>query len=243
MVPVLERFNVDDLVEASRALRHITADARSMEDAARRLVRYLYDGFVDAAGAPASVLVRVYKTHAYADLPPDLQEFAHDMGGSRVMPATRCLTLLATAGREAAWNDRHRSEGHQAVPLTSEAAVEESPMIAALLDDMGFDIAYVVEPDPDLVIERHHEIYNVFHVPDARGSVVVPAQDFVERYGIRSVVGFGGALPTGDVFATILFTTVSVTADVADLFRTLAVAAKAALVRHSLNVFGSPLPV
>lgn len=47
--------------------------------------------------------------------------------------------------------------------------------------------------------------YGVFHVAEARESAYVPAQaDFVVPYGIRSVVGFGGPLATGDLFAVIL---------------------------------------
>ena len=48
--------------------------------------------------------------------------------------------------------------------------------------------------------------YNVFHVPEAFDNPLIPAQeDFVLPYRIKSVLGFGGLLPSGDIFAVILF--------------------------------------
>ena len=75
--------------------------------------------------------------------------------------------------------------------------------------------------------------YGVFHVPEAKGSPYIPAQDFVDRYGIRSVVGFGGVLPSGDLFSVILFARVPVTTAAADRFRTLALDLKSCLLRYS----------
>jgi hypothetical protein len=63
------------------------------------------------------------------------------------------------------------------------------------------------------------------------GSPYVPAQrEFVIPYGVKSVVGFGGLLPTGDLFAVILFTRVDVPRESAELFKTLALSTKLAMV-------------
>lgn len=60
----------------------------------------------------------------------------------------------------------------------------------------------------------------VFHVAEARDSPFIVAQeDFVLPYGIESVVGFGGMMTTGDLFATILFSKVPVSSSVADHFK------------------------
>ena len=72
--------------------------------------------------------------------------------------------------------------------------------------------------------------FNVFHVPRARGSPFVPAQtDFVMRYGIESVLGFGGMLPKGDLFCVILFSKVLIPRETAELFKTLALSVKISL--------------
>jgi len=50
----------------------------------------------------------------------------------------------------------------------------------------------------------------------------------VARFGIRSVLGFGGMLASGDFFAVILFATVHVPPKAADRFKTLALDVKSA---------------
>lgn len=235
----IDEFSVDDLVEASAQVRATNQGATSMEEVAGRIVRQLRDDLVGPDGTPALGLARFYKTHPFAKLDPDLQAFARDAAAGELAPDVSCLTLLATAGAEADWNDRRRSRGHQAIPLTSVAAVRESPMIAQLITDLGDDIAEVVHPDPRLNIQRHHRDYNVFYVPEVRGSGAVPAQrEFVEPYGIRSALGLGGVLPSGDMFAVVLFSTVTIPETTADLFRSLALSVKAAVVPFTFKVFG-----
>ena len=46
--------------------------------------------------------------------------------------------------------------------------------------------------------------------------------EFVIPFGIRSVLGFGGMLPSGNVFAVILFAQIHVPRDIAEFFKTLA---------------------
>lgn len=234
---LLQEFDVDGLVACSDALRALGDEATDMEQVARLAVGFLRDELVTAEGLPACALVRFYKTHPLHDLTPELQAFARQLHSGELDEDVRCLTLLASAGSEAAWNDPAQSVGHRAIPLAGRAALEQSPMIANLVGDLGIDADFVVRPDPTEIVERHHQDYGVFHVEDARGSSAVPAQEFVERYGIESVVGLGGVLPSGDLFAVILFTTVPVSADVADLLRSLSLAVKAAIVRHTFTVF------
>ena len=236
----LDRFSVDDLVALSTELRDVATDVRSMEAAAQRIVDHLHQCLVDGAGRPATALVRFYKTHAFRHLPSDLQEFALGASGDAIHAETRCLTMLATTGIRPEWCDRRSSHGHQAIPLTSEAAVASLPMVSRLIDDLGLDVAQVVEPpSADLVLELHHQSYNVFHVPTAVGSPWIPVQSFVEEHGIRSALGFGAVLPSGDMFAVVMFTTVPVDERVADLFRSIAPAVKAAVVRFSYSVFAA----
>jgi len=151
----------------------------------------------------------------------------------------KCLTLMATVGESAAWNSRHLSRGHRAIPLPSPEIVEKAPMIAQLIKELGLAINTVLQPSPEGVKELAGKRHGVFHVEDALGSPYIPAQeDFVARYGIRSVLGFGGMLFTGDLFAVILFSTVHVPATAADRFKTLALDVKSAFSRFSdSNVF------
>lgn len=235
----LDQFSVDDLFTCSQVFRELGAGAETMEEAAQGLTDYLHRNLVDADGRPAAPLVRLYKTHRYRDLEPDLQEFAQRAAvAEELRPKTRCLTLLGTSGAEPDWNDRRSSLGHRAIPLTSAEVVSQSPMIAALITQLGADIGTVVEPGDGMTIELHHRAYDLFFVPDAEGSPMVPAQDgFVRPYGIHSVVGSGGMLPSGDLFALILFTTQHLDRATADLFRTMALSVKATIVRFTFKVF------
>lgn len=238
----LDTFSVDDLIACSAAFKDVTAGAPTMEAAAQAITRYLHEHLVDADGVPACPLVRFYKTQRLDQLDDELRAFAERAADAEapLPPRTRCLTLLATCGVEPAWNDRRASAGHRAIPLVSTEVVEQSPMIASLIRQLGLDVAAVVMPDAAQRLELHHQDYDVFYVRDAVGSPMVPAQeDFVLPYGIHSVVGCGGVLPSGDLFALILFTRLLLGPGTADLFRTLALSVKASIVPLTFRVFAA----
>jgi hypothetical protein len=210
-----------------------------MEEAASAICRLFYDELVDSKGNRACALVRFYKTHAFGELPQGLQDFARK-SLAPVTPRTdmNCLTLLATAGDEPAWNSRHRSVGHQAIPLVSPEVVEGAPMIAQLIREFGMDVREVVRPGARVVRDLKGRNYGVFYVPKAAGSPHIPAQaEFVNRYGIESVLGFGGTLASGDLFAVILFSKASIKESATDQFRRLAADVRIVMGRYSGAVF------
>jgi hypothetical protein len=224
----LTRFGLTEMLRCSTELRRATKEAPTMEDAAQRVCRALYDELVASDGSRACALVRCYKTHPYGKLEPELQAFAKViLEGQTPAPSIRCLTLLGSVGDDPAWNSRRTSVGHRAIPLPSADIVEKAPMIAQLFRQFGLELADVVRHSGDLVRSLPGKTYGVFHVPNAAGSPYIPAQeDFILKYGIRSVVGFGGSLPSGDLFAVILFARVPVSSETADRFRNLALDVK-----------------
>jgi hypothetical protein len=233
-------FDVDDVRACSEAIRASGNGARTMEEAAQRIVRYLYDELGDGKGNRACALVRLYKTHPYARLEPALQEFASEALGEQPGPDVRCLTLLATAGDEPAWNDRRHSSGHRAIPLPAEQMVLRLPMVTQLITQLGLDVASVVRPEAAELRALSQRTYDVFHVPEAEGSPHLPAQDeFVRPYGIRSALGFGGMLYTGDFYAVVLFAKVPVPAAAAQLLKILALAVRVPLLALVRNVFAA----
>lgn len=228
----LARFSLGDMLACGRDLRARLDGAQSMEQAAQLAVRYLYESCRDPrTGDRACALVRFYKTHPYGSLERSEQIFARGLLGKQpVTNDMRCLTLLASTGDEVAWCSRHTSTAHRAVPLASPSMVEQAPMIAALLRDFGVEIAEVVRPDPSLVKDRAGKSYGVFHVERALGSPHIPAQaQFVEPWRIASVVGFGGPLQTGDLFAVIMFSRVPIPRESAERFKSVALEVKAAV--------------
>ena len=222
-------LKISDIVRCGRDIRVLGQDAKSMEDAANELVRYLFDRFVDEnTGEKECVLVRFFKTHDIEKLPENLQSFAKKLlSEENVLPSFKCLTLLATAGVEDTWKYREKSNGHQAIPLPSKEVLYRIPMMRNLVKQMGLDVETVINPDPGLLKDLSQKTFNVFHVPEAENSEYIPAQEnFVKPYGIKSVLGFGGILPSGNVFVVIIFSKVPISGDVANIFNSLALNVK-----------------
>ena len=230
----LGSLTLADMTECGAALRRLGRDATSMEEAASSVVRWLYEHLGDAQSNRACAMVRFYKTHGLADLPADLADFARLTGGADLAPGTRCLTLLASAGDEPAWNDPRLSRAHRAIPLQSAEAIRQMPMILQLVQQLGFDPQQIVASDAGLLVDSSEKTFNVFYVPEALGSPHIPAQkDFVEKYGIASVLGFGGLLPPSDLFSVILFSRVHIPAETAQLFKPLSLSARMAVLPFS----------
>ena len=228
----LASFSLADMTRCGMELRRIGSGASSMEEVADRTVHFLFQRLRDAdSSMPACALVRLFVTMPFEELQPEQQQFAEGiLGESPQFSGMKCLTLLASAGVEDAWNSRHRSAGHKALPLPSAESVARSPMIAQLIRQLGVEVRTLLASDQRLMVEMDQHSFNVFYVPEAKGSPYIPAQsEFVVPHGIRSVLGFGGVLPSGELYAMILFTRVPIARQVAELFKTLSLNLKMAL--------------
>jgi hypothetical protein len=209
----LRNFTQENLYACAIALRNMNLGATHMEETANRMVLYLYDHLVEQqTGQRACALVRFFKTHPYGELDESLQKATHEILGTRdAEPSTKCLTLLATAGDQLDWQSRQTSGGHKAIPLIDEEFIARAPMISQLIQQFGLEVKTVLQPDPEVLVDMERRTFNVFYVPEALGSSHIPAQqEFVIPYHIRSVLGFGGMLPCGNLFAIILFTKIRI---------------------------------
>jgi len=218
------------MIESGRELRRLGQKARSMEAAAGEIVDHFHDKFLDSHGTSNFVLVRAFKTHSFGKLPPDLEGVAIALAaGDAVLAAAPYLCLLASRGVEPRWNGRAGSQGHRAIPLSS-AAVANAPMIARLFHQMGVGLNADPGAGDLLMVDEDGQTFNVFHVEEAPGSEYVPAQEsFILPYKVRSVIGFGGALPSNELFAFVLFSRTHISPETAELFRTLSLGAKLVL--------------
>jgi hypothetical protein len=218
------------MLRCSTAVRKVSESSQSLEEAAQNIVQFIYQSFTDRRG-PQCALVRFYRTQAYGELPHDLKHFAKArLNGVEPDAYMRSLVLLATAGEVAEWNDRRLSVGHRAIPLPSVEIVEQAPMVAQLIREVGFELSDVVKPPIGLIQDNEGKTYNVFHVEQAVGSPFIPAQnEFVIPFGIKSVVGFGGLMTSGEFFAVIVFAKTHIPRDSAIRFRNVALEVKAAL--------------
>jgi hypothetical protein len=228
----LTRFTLRDMTACGATLRKLGAGAADLRAVAERTVRHLYDHLRSGpAGDRACALVRFFQTQPFEKLDEPLQACArYHLGGGTPRPGMNCLVLIATVGDAPAWNSPDASAGHRAIPLRSAEMLTHLPMIAQMVKQFGLEADHLVAPDPSLLLAAEQHSYNVFHVPEARGSPYVPAQeDFVLPWGIRSVLGFGGLLPTGQLFAVILFAKCPISRETAEMFKPLALSVKLAV--------------
>ena len=226
------RFSLSNMVESGTVLRSVGDGAGTMEEVAGRIVNAIDNWFrIPGTGEPACVLVRLFKTHPYRDLPVELETIAREqMAPGLPSPGTRCLTLLGTTGLLPEWRTPARSERHRVISLPSVEAMARFPMINQLVRQLGLEVGSMLHPSPTFLVDSEQRAFNVFHVPEAAGSPDIPDQaGFVVPHGVRSVLGFGGMLPGGELFAVILFSRVPIPRGTAELFRPLALCVKIAL--------------
>lgn len=206
----LRSFSLDDTYRCSAELRSLGEAASDADDAARRIVTYFYEGLLTPEERePECRLVRLFRTLPAS---PNVK----GLDGAPVW-----LSLRATRGTEPEWNDPSLSRHYRLLQLRDSNA----PMVRALVAQLGIPVS----PSER---EARAPLFDVFHVEQARGSPLVPAQeDFVVRHGIRSVLGFGGPLPQSQVFVVVIFSKVTIPKQTAELFRTLAPSVGLALLR------------
>jgi serine phosphatase RsbU (regulator of sigma subunit) len=195
-----------------------------MEEAAAKMVRYLRRAFRTTEGRPAFVLGRFFNTAPWEDLADDLRKLLRpDFDPTGV----RSLVLLASDGEEPAWCDRMLSPGLPPGLLESVETAAQHPLVAGLARELGLDVeTFVHGPGAEGAGGRD---FGVFHIPDATEEARVPHQSFVAEHGVRSVVGFGGIQPSGNIFALALYSRVPLDAEAAEMLPIIAVSVKLAL--------------
>ncbi len=226
----LQNFTLRNMSECGQAIRNLGIQDQSMEEASNNIINYLYENLITQnTGEKSCVLIRLFKTHPYGELTGQLQEYASKILNHNLHPNLKCLTLLATAGELPEWNSRHQSRGHQVIPLASEEAISRIPMISQLIQQLGISPGVILHRDANLLTNLEQRMYNVFYIPDALNNPYIPAQSFVIKFGVKSVVGFGGLLPSGNMFVILMFLRVTIPRRTVDLLRPLALNVKMAL--------------
>jgi len=196
-----------------RTLGQQITPALTLEGAARILANNVY-----VALEGAVVLTRVFGVLDYGSLPSAERAYAQRIVHEPIAPDTRVLTLLASRGSVAAWNERKRSSAHLAIPLVSPEFVQTSPMVASLLRELHAHHDRSGHPFASI---RTFYVFDARTSTDAQGRHTIPDQDFVREHDVRTVLGVGGTLGA-TTFALILFARQHVTHAAADQFVPLA---------------------
>jgi len=223
----LTAFDIGAAVDLITEVRGLAGTATSVEGFLQSLTALVHRCFV-VEGRTQTALVRAYGTTTLESLPGPERVYAQGLSPGELTGDTTCLALLGTSGTENAWNDRQRSANHLVLPLVDHTQVEQMPMIAGLLEQLGVDVQALTAGHPDVMVASVDASCQVFYVRQATGSPLIPDQEFVRDHGIVSAIGFGGGLPTGEVFAVVMFCTVAVPPQTADLFELVALAVRLA---------------
>ena len=228
-------FTPQDMAKCSLVLRHLGRNTASMEASSQKIVNYIYQHFWDSqTGENTCALVRLFKTHPYGELEDSLQQSARGlMNGNSPAADMKCWTLLAAAGTEPQWTSRHTAAKNTAIPLVSTQLVAQMPAISEIIRQIGLDIPTFLGLEPERFLQLEPAVLNIFHVPDAEGSPFIPEQDsLIIPYQVKSVLGFGGLLPSGSLFAVVMFLKVKIPQSTAEMFKNLAPS-----VKNSLSVY------
>ncbi len=184
-----------------------------LEQTAQKFIDEIYERLEETI-----VQARFFATVPFGKLPDANQAFVQKLAQSNnvadlVDDLTLVLSLLGTRGENKDWNSRHNSEGHVGIPLVSSAFIDEIPMMSRLLKELGLGLEWIDSKDSNIVGETMGKMSGLFYVRDAatevdqRGRKIIAAQDFVERYHVKTVFGLGGGYLIGKMFiTTIIFT-------------------------------------
>jgi PAS domain-containing protein len=225
-------FTPQDMAKCSLVLRHLGRNTASMEASSQKIVNYIYRHFCDSqTGENTCALVRLFKTHPYGELEDSLQQSARRlMKGNSPATDMKCWTLLAAAGTEPQWNSRHTAAENTAIPLVSTKVVAQMPAISEIIRQFGLDIPTFVGIERERFLQLEPAVLNIFHVSEAKGSPFIPEQNsLIIPYQVKSVLGFGGLLLSGSLFAVVMFLKVKIPQSTAEMFKDLALSVKTAL--------------
>ena len=210
----LGSYTLSALGTLREELKTLASDNNTLREAGQRCVRRLHEEFEESL-----VLTRFFATAPFAFLPEREKTFARRLAAGRNMldaltEDTTVVTLLATRGLKPEWNDPVHSRHHLAIPLLDARFVETIPLIARLLADTttGAGAPWLEKQSTLALKETVGKMSLLLYVDDARtalssdGNRIVPAQEFVESNGIRTVLALGGSYLNGTTIALLLFT-------------------------------------
>jgi DNA-binding CsgD family transcriptional regulator len=230
----LSRLSLTDALERGSRLRLAGEGATSMEEVATAVVRMISGEILPDTAEGSCVLVRCFVTIDRRRLPTRLARMLEPRNDDD--SDDQFLILLATEGIEPEWCDRRRSRDHQVIPLGDSAMSVTSPMITRMFRQFGCPLPALATHGAAFVEPAEHA-FGVFHVEEASGSSAIPNQDFIAKYRVASVVGVGGRLPTGDVFAVLTFSREPIDRHVAALLQPWALSIKLAFLPVFERVF------
>ncbi|MBF0588323.1 MAG: response regulator [Magnetococcales bacterium] len=228
-----QNFTLQSMTRCGQQIEQGCAPATTLEQASTLISRFFFDHFIDRKNDEKScVLVQCFCVQAFKTLDGVLREAAiQSMSPINIAPNAKFLTLMGTAGVEADWCFPERAEEHLATPLVDEKQVMANPMLRHLLYQLEINPKHLINPTSKQMETLSETTFNLFHIAQAQGSAYIPDQKrMIRPYGVRSLLGITNALPTGNLYLTLIYSKTPIPYRTAHLFRNIALNIKMALV-------------
>ena len=209
----LKKFSLKNAVECASALCQLCEESVTMKESADKIVQYLYKQLRDSTTQDYfCTRVCFFKTHPYEDLDPQFAESARQLNnGKPLSPTTKCWTLLASTGTEI------EPAQNQAIPLTDEEAIANTPLLLPLIEQFDIEPEQLLgNPAPSRLSAIEENSTHVFYLPPATPEG-------------KYIFGFGSFLPSGQLFAALLFTPYRIPKNTREILPLLALNLKLAL--------------
>ncbi|MDH4187513.1 MAG: sensor histidine kinase [Nitrospira sp.] len=233
-------MTVKHACEVVARIRQLAATSGSIEQFVQETMEELVNLFRTGEGARSEiVLARCFLTH---------RAERSDMAASKEIEWTRgmlsgglgqCLVLVGSASEAGEGNAVGETQWDGEIQVSSPQLAARHLMIAAAFRQMGVNLT--VEPEQlvsDSCVGGGSEC-NVFMIPIAKGNPYMSAQsEFVERYGITSVLGCVGPCYDGQHFVVVLLLRVPLYVVSVHLSRLFALAVQLGLVLVSERTRG-----
>ena len=194
---------------------------QSAEGSCQNFLQSFYEAYSSSV-----VLSRFFVAQPFKLLPSKLKSKAMDAGAERnqlgLLPESTIMCLAGTYGQEDNWRDIRDSKKHRFIPLSSTEATKKIPMMASMLRQVVGRLDWL---NRDMVRTQQllsHRTLTSFYIKDAKttvneyGALIIPGQDFVEAYGIKTVIGRGVTFVNGTLMFMIVFSRDSLTRAHAD---------------------------
>ncbi len=156
----------------------------SVQASAQTFMDMLYERF-----SPSLVLLRLFITVRYDELPEEDQRFVDGRGQQTntvhlIDGATPIFTLLGSRGSKPEWNDRRDSLFFRCIPLASTAFIASLSMLSRQFESVGFDLGLIDAWKTKVAsLGRADQYRGVLYIEnagidrDAKGRMIVPKKN------------------------------------------------------------------
>ncbi|MBI4405880.1 MAG: GAF domain-containing protein [Deltaproteobacteria bacterium] len=219
----LTSLNLKEMILIGAALREVAGTAKRKEEIGETLSKHLYQTLtIGKSKDPACAFVQFFHTECYSLLSPDCRAAAEKLiPKKKIKKNSLCMCLHANEGMNGKWNDLLWRKCHT-LPLDSHLFTVRFQVLSQLVS--------LLQLERKRISGQWAGNFKVLHITNlAEIPYYQKHSKFIASLGIRSAVAFGGLLPSGKMFAFVLYLRTEIPARVSKLFEVLALNVRMAL--------------